>query len=60
MKKRIKRVKKSRIVPDKYKGAYEKKLRNLEKKVKSERKQIIAVIKNANLEQLNLTDFHYV
>ena len=59
MKKRLKKVKKSRVFPNKYKGAYKKKLKTLEKKVKSERKEIIQALKDVKPLQLNLTGYTY-
>lgn len=59
MKKRLKKVKKSRVFPAKYKGKYEKKLRTLEKKVKSERKELVQVLKGVTPVQLILTGYVY-
>ena len=59
MKKRLKRVKKSRVFPTKYKGKYEKKLRTLEKKVKAERKELVQVLKEVTPAQLILTGYVY-
>ncbi len=59
-KKNIKKIKKSRVFPDKYKEAYEKKLSNLEEKVKSEREVIKKTIDDVHLSKLNLSNFYYL
>jgi hypothetical protein len=60
-KKRIMRkIKNSRLFPDEYKGAYEKKLKDLEKKVIHERKMLKKSLEQIHLTQLNLSNFQYL
>ncbi len=60
-KKRVmKKIKKSRLFPDEYKGAYEKKLKDLEKKVVYERELLKKSLEQIHLIQLNLSNFQYL
>jgi len=59
-KKKIEKVKKSDLIPDKYKGIYENDLKELEDKIESEKKVIKKTISKADLSKINMTTFLYI